>query len=128
MNAFARHLCRFLIVALTVLSVSTANAGIVTVDQVGASWAAANRAAVLDFISRAEVASALAERGVDPHQARERVAAMTDAEIDNVKGQIDALPAGAFAPIGGAVYFAVLAIALLVGLVARAIYEGVTTE
>jgi len=92
-SSFARMICRFLIASLTVLSFGTANAGMIGVDQLSAGQS--DRAAVLNLVSRSEVASQLQARGIDPKMAQERIAAMTDQEVQALKGQIDTLPAGA---------------------------------
>jgi len=93
-SSVIRMICRFLIASLTVLSFGTANAGMIGVDQL-ASTAQTDRAAVMTLVSRSEVASQLQARGIDPQLAQERIAAMTDQEVQSLKGQIDALPAGA---------------------------------
>jgi hypothetical protein len=46
-------------------------------------------------LDRSDVAAALAERGVSVEQARERVAALTDAEATWLLAEIDKAPAGA---------------------------------
>jgi hypothetical protein len=46
-------------------------------------------------LERSDVAAALAERGVSVEQARERVAALTDAEATWLLAEIDKAPAGA---------------------------------
>jgi hypothetical protein len=93
-STFVRTICRFLIASLAVLSVTTANAGMIGADQLNASTSP-DRAAVMTLVSRGEVASQLQARGIDPQLAQERIAAMTDQEVQALKGQIDALPAGA---------------------------------
>jgi hypothetical protein len=93
-SSVVRMICRFLIASLAVLSFGTANAGMIGVDQL-ASTAQTDRAAVMTLVSRSEVASQLQARGIDPQLAQERIAAMTDQEVQSLKGQIDALPAGA---------------------------------
>lgn len=57
---------------------------------------------LLETLDRGDVVAALAERGVDVAQARERVAALTDAEAATLADQIDQAPAGG---IIGAVLF-----------------------
>lgn len=94
-SAVIRMICRFLIASLTVLSLGTANAGMIGVDQLAASSSQSDRAAVMTLVSRSEVANALQARGVDPQLARERITSMTDQEVQALKGHIDALPAGA---------------------------------
>ena len=109
-SAVVRMICRFLVVSLTFLSFS-ASAGMIGVDQLAAANAQSDRAAVMTFVSRSEVASQLQARGVDPQLARERIAAMSDQEVQSLKGQIDALPAGAS---DAGVIVAVIVIALVV--------------
>ncbi len=55
---------------------------------------AAARAGLVAWMERDEVAAALAERGLDPALAAARVAALSDAEVTELSGRIDALPAG----------------------------------
>jgi hypothetical protein len=72
-----------------------AQAGMIGTDQVVASTAQADRAAVLNFVSRSDVASQLQSFGIDASTAKDRVAAMTDQELRTIAGRIDAMPAGA---------------------------------
>ena len=92
-SAVIRLICKFLMLSLAVLSFGTANAGMIGVDQMAS--AGTDRAAVLNLVSRSEVASQLSARGIDPQVAASRIAAMSDQEVQSLKGQIDALPAGA---------------------------------
>jgi len=46
------------------------------------------------FLDRQDVAQQLEALGVDPHQAKARVDTMTDAEIAQLSGRIDEMPAG----------------------------------
>ena len=46
-------------------------------------------------LDRPEVVSQLQSQGVDPAVARERVASMSDSEVQALNGQIGSLPAGA---------------------------------
>ena len=85
--------------------VQTAEArGLITTEQVAASsglrTAADQRAQVLAALERADVSAALAERGVNLVQARERIAALTDAEVSVLAAEIDQAPAGASELIG----------------------------
>jgi len=63
---------------------------------------------LLATLERADVAAALVERGVSLEQARERVAALTDAEAAHVAAQIDSAPAGAGDVLGTIVFIFVL--------------------
>ena len=53
-----------------------------------------DRDALLNSLEREDVKQALIVRGVDPEQAKLRVASMTDEEINILKQKIDELPAG----------------------------------
>ena len=112
-SSIARSLCRLLIATLLFMSLGTARAGMIGVDQLAtSSGASADRAAVMTLLARNDVASQLQSQGVDPAMARARVAAMTDSEVSGLKGQLDALPAGATSNNGwwwaGAVVIAVI--------------------
>ena len=90
-----RSLSRLLIACLMLMSF-TASAGMIGVDRLSAaSGASADRAALMTILARDDVQSQLQARGVDPSEAKTRVAAMTDTEVRSVMAQIDALPAGA---------------------------------
>lgn len=59
------------------------------------------RAQLQSAFERSDVVAALAERGVSVAQARERVAALTDAEAAWLLREIDAAPAGASGEVIG---------------------------
>lgn len=91
-----RFICRTLIVSLVMLPFHTVQAGMIGTDQVvTAAQARAARAAVTSFVSRADVAGQLQALGLTTQNAKDRVAALTDAEVAKIAGQIDSLPAGA---------------------------------
>ena len=88
--------CRLLIASLMLFQFPGAHAGIVGAEQVLAvSSAEGHRAVVLGALNRAEVSGQLQAMGVDPQQARDRVAAMSNDEVRTVAGNVEALPAGA---------------------------------
>jgi hypothetical protein len=68
-------------------------AALLSAEQVAA--APAGRALLEQTLSRADVVAALQARGVSVEAARNRVAALTDAEAAHVAAQIDSAPAGA---------------------------------
>jgi hypothetical protein len=72
-----------------------AQAAMIGTDQVATSSSSADRGAVLSFINRTEVATQLQALGLDPASAKDRVAAMTDNEVQSLAGRINSLPAGA---------------------------------
>jgi hypothetical protein len=94
-SAWAKTICRLLIVLMVWTPYQVAQAGMIGTDQVATSSSQADRTAVLGFVSRADVASQLQALGLDAATAKDRVAAMTDGEVSYLAGQINSLPAGA---------------------------------
>ena len=94
-KSFVRFISRLLIVCLIGLPFQV-SAGMIGTDQaVSAAQAQAARATVLSQLSRTDVASQLQSLGLTPQAASDRVAALTDAEVTKLAGQIESLPAGA---------------------------------
>lgn len=89
-----RIICRMLVLLMIWTPYQVAQAGMIGTDQVVQSTSA-ERSAVMNFVSRADVAGQLATMGLDPATAKDRVAAMTDEEVRYIAGKIDAIPAGA---------------------------------
>jgi hypothetical protein len=97
-----------------------AQAALIGTEQVAATQneaaAADGRARLEATLSRTDVVAALQERGVNVDAARERVAALTDAEAAHVAAQIDSAPAGADGVLGTIVFiFVVLLITDILG-------------
>ncbi|HZY20412.1 MAG TPA: PA2779 family protein [Ramlibacter sp.] len=84
--------CRTLVVSMFALSVHGAGAGMIGAEQAAPQT---DRTLVLDVLARADTASRLQAMGVDPQQARERVAAMNDQEVGRLAEDIRQAPAGA---------------------------------
>lgn len=61
---------------------------------------AAERARLVSLLEREDLQRELAALGVDPEQAKQRVAALTDAEVERLSRQIDTLPAGGASAVG----------------------------
>lgn len=126
MNGF-RQLRRGVALVLAVvmfvisLPLGAAQAALVSTEQVVAEGdGAADRARVLAFLDRAEVREQIVALGVDPNEAAARVAALSDAQVREIAGQLDQLPAGqsAIGVVVGAILliFLVLLITDLLGL------------
>ncbi len=94
-SAWAGTICRLLIVLMVWTPYQVAQAGMIGTDQAAAPSSQADRAAVLSFVSRADVAGQLQSMGLGAATAKDRVAAMTDAEVAYLAGRIERLPAGA---------------------------------
>lgn len=95
-------------------------AGLVSTEQVAATEGVRSATAQRDHLnmtlSRADVAAALAERGVSVDRARARVAALTDDEVATVANTLDTAPAGASDVLGVIVtIFVVLLITDILG-------------
>jgi hypothetical protein len=110
-HAAVRAICRFLVV-VTLSPFGGAHAGMIGTGSALAG-AVQERAVVSGSLARSDVAAALAALGVDPQSAGERVAAMTDAEVRSLAGEIQALPAGGTTYAIPLVLAAIIAAAIL---------------
>lgn len=78
-----------------VFSMSQATAGVFSSDQVIANQQHQyNKQQVLSFVDNAEVQSKLIELGVSPAEAKQRIANMTNQELDALNNDINEMPAG----------------------------------
>lgn len=79
-------------------SVQTVQAAMISSAQVAESAFSTagdqDRARIITALSRTDVQTALIERGIDPAQARDRVASLTDEEANAMATQIESAPAG----------------------------------
>jgi hypothetical protein len=92
--------------------VPAARAAMVTTGEaLGASAAPDSRARLLALIDRADIQREMTALGVDPAEARARAEALSDEELAQVAGRLEALPAG------GSSLGVVLGIGLVVFLV-----------
>ena len=96
-----------MIACLLMVSVP-AQAGLVSTESVST---AGSRERVAVFLERADVQLQMEAMGVSPQDVKTRVAALSDAEVANLAGKIDSMPAG-----GDAVVF-VIWLAVVVFLV-----------
>ena len=96
MKNFKRLIASCLIVGLTTAGFPlAAHARIVATDEVAAvDSASANRDRVSAFLAREDVGQALQAQGVTAQAARQRVAAMSDAEVAQLAGRVAQAPAG----------------------------------
>ena len=107
-----KALCRILIVLMAWAPFHLAQAGMIGTDQLVASSAQSDRAAVLAAIGRAEVAAQLQALGLDPASAKDRVAAMSDEDVSALAGRLNSLPAGGTSSGAAAVILIVLIVLL----------------
>jgi hypothetical protein len=94
-SVWAKTLCRLLMVLMIWSPMQLAQAGMIGTEQVASAASQADRTTVLQFLGRAEVTSQLQSMGVDASTVKDRVAAMTDQEVQNLAGKIHSMPAGA---------------------------------
>ena len=85
-----KPILRTLFLALA-LALPQAHAGMVSTD---AAQASGERERLKALLERPELARDIEKLGILPHQAVERVNAMNDAEVRQLAGRLDALPAG----------------------------------
>ena len=108
-----KMICRLLIASMMMMTFTAAQAGMIGADQLAGASSSADRTAVLNVLSRPEVVSQLAAQGIDSKLAQERVASMSDSEVQALRGQIDALPAGAMSH-GAVAAIVVVVVALII--------------
>jgi len=111
----------FVFMALVALSIALpghyALAALVPTESAAGSVGAADaRGRVLQSLAREDVRAALTAQGLDPEEVQARVASLTDAEVQQIAGQLDQLPAGGD---GLGVAIVVLLIVLLVILILK---------
>jgi len=94
-SSWAKLLCRLLMVLMIWSPVQFAQAGMIGTDQLVTASANTDRSTVLEFLGRADVANQLQSFGLDAKSATDRVAAMTDQEVQMLAGKINSMPAGA---------------------------------
>lgn len=79
-------------------SIQTVQAAMISAEQVSESAITSqgnqDRTLIVAALSREDVQAALVARGIDPAQAQDRVAALTDEEASVVASQLDTAPAG----------------------------------
>ena len=79
-------------------SIQTVQAAMISTEQVAQSSITAkgaqDREKIVSMLSRDEVQSVLVARGIDPMEAKSRVAALTDDEAGSLATQLDKAPAG----------------------------------
>jgi len=73
------------------LAIPQANAEMISTDR---AQAGEERSRVKALVERPEAAQALQKMGIAPREAAARVDAMSDAEVRQLAGRLDALPAG----------------------------------
>ena len=72
-----------------------AYSGVVTTEQlIQQQLDSVDRDELVSLLDRSEVRQQLVDRGVDPEYAKQRIAALSDAQIEQIKSEIDQLPAG----------------------------------
>lgn len=96
----------------------TASAAIITTQQaLSAEVRAVKESEIRASLARDDVRQAMQGLGVDPLEADGRIASLSDAELIQMQGELDRLPAGGDALIVLGVVFLVLLILELVGVI-----------
>ena len=105
-------LCLVVLMFLVFVPIHVVLAALIPTDAVAQNQSGQTaRSSVNALIDREEVQKALINQGLDPQEARDRVAALSDAEAQKLADMLDKLPAG-----GSAIGFLV-ALILIVFLV-----------
>lgn len=110
-------LCWMISFVLVELPVMKAHAGMISTSaMVDHMNRAETEKKVVDFMSRTEVQEQMVKLGVNPQEATDRVASMSDADLKKVSSEIDQSTAGG--DIGG-ILVVVLLVVLIIYLVKR---------
>ena len=116
MSVFWGVVVRLLVVSLLALSLPT-RASIMSTQETIPVHQLSERAHVMQFLARADVAKQIAAQGVDVALVQQRVAAMSDDEITQLSGKIDKLPAAGSDVLGAVLFvFIVLLVTDILGL------------
>jgi hypothetical protein len=102
MNPAKNSLCRLLVVSVAFVSIHSARAEVIATEQALTVATQAGRQTLLAYLGRADVASQLHSLGVGRAFVEQRVAAMSDEEIETLLGKLGSLPAGGQMSGGGA--------------------------
>lgn len=86
-------------------------------EMIGSEGAMPERERIAALLERPDTRAALEARGVDPEVAKARVAALSDAEVNELARAIDAAPAGK----GGTNPLAIIALPLILAALAVAL-------
>ena len=108
MNPFrnlSRGVSAVLVMMLTLCCLNTpAYAGIVgTQVAIEHQQVALDRAQLLAMLDRSDLRDELVAYGVDPNEARERIAALSDTEVQSLAGKVGELPNGGDTLVGAVV-------------------------
>ena len=94
-SVWAKIFCRLLVALMIWTPYQIATAGMIGTDQVVTASTQVDRDAVLGFVNRGDVARQLQSLGIDPKTAGDRIAALSDSEVQSLSGKIQSIPAGA---------------------------------
>lgn len=109
----------------SVLIVSVFSMGLQAPAQAGivGTEVASDRERIAAVLDREEVRTRLAAYGVDPAEAKARVAALTDEEATRLAAEIDALPAGGYG-LQVVLLLAIFLVSWLIGLLFKKVFEA----
>ena len=86
-----------LLVSLAMLNTYSlpAYSAVVTTEQlIQQQLESMDRDEIVSLLDRSDVQQQLIDRGVDPEYAKQRIAALSDAQVEQIRSEIDQLPAG----------------------------------
>ena len=116
MSAFWGVMARLLVVSLLALSLP-AKASMMSAQETMSVHQTSERTQVMQILAREDVAKHIAAQGVAIALVQQRVAAMSDDEINQLSDKIDQLPAAGNAVLGAVVFvFVLLLVTDILGL------------
>jgi hypothetical protein len=111
---FTRFICRLLAgIMIAAPYAAQTQAALIGSEQAIAGAKQAERDKLRGFMARADIQRQLAQFGVSPASAAERANALTDEEVGQLAGRIDALPAGADISVAAALLIVLILLLLI---------------
>ena len=95
MKVFYKLICQLLILSMIWLPFAGNAAMISTGDVVASATDQANRDKIVEFAARADVQKSFESMGLTAANAKDRVNALTQEEVNRIAGKIVSMPAGA---------------------------------
>lgn len=113
MKSAYKLICSILVSSMMLLPFAT-HARLVSTEEAAAiSNDMASRDKVNAFIKRSDVIAKFEQFGLSPANAQERVAAMTQQEVDSIASKVDSLPTGGYITSTGGVIIGVTLIVVI---------------
>ena len=113
MKSTRKLICSILVSSMMIIPFATHARLVSTQDAVASSGEMTSRDKVNGFMKRSDVVAKFEQLGLSQENAQERVAAMTQQEIDLIASKVDSLPTGGYITETGGVIIGVTLIIVI---------------